>query len=180
MTTFLENLEKLENLFKSGNSQRKQAKSGKSWLCNTASIHHKFKFYRQKHSECTYLHSGFQNFSRGSRPWTLLLEDGHYHRPYPSCAFMARLRHYATRLNAFSISFVHSRPYWQRQWNREFYWPGELVPSVCFILLPVGEPIHRKAINTGRWTGFNGESLHVHWIKQNNIKKEWRFIAGFT
>ena len=64
------------------------------------SIHHKFKYYLPKNSECTYLHTG-------------LLGDGYLPRPHPSRCFAARPRRYVPQLKAFSISFIHYQPYWK-------------------------------------------------------------------
>ena len=92
------------------------------------SIHHKFKFYLQKHSECTYLLRGFQNCSRGLHRRTPLLGDEHLHKSHPSHRFASRHRRYAPQLKAFSILFVNSRPYWKRQGKvRKFHLPWRVV-----------------------------------------------------
>ena len=77
------------------------------------SIHHKFKFYLPKHAEFTYLHTGFQNFFRGHTPGPHV---GGWIPPLaPQTSPISPIRGYAPRLKAFSISFVHYRPYWKNQ-----------------------------------------------------------------
>ena len=114
VTTFLENLESQRIFLSPG----KQAKSGKSQRNHDRAILSAFIINSNFTSKSTlnahFCIQVFKKFS-GITPRTPLLVDGHFPRPHPSHCFTARPRRYAPRLKAFSISFVHSRPYWQSQ-----------------------------------------------------------------
>ena len=94
---------------------------------HTVSIHYKFEFYLQKHAECSYMHRGFPP----------LLGDGHLPRPHPSHCFAARPQRYASRLRVqYTISFVHSQPYWKSQGKvREFHLAWRVVNHVKLVTI---------------------------------------------
>ena len=117
MTTFLENLDKSGNFFKSGESQEKQTKSGKSHgnhdcaILSASITNSNFTSNNTKNAHICI--EFFNKFSRGHTAGPPLLRDGHLPgnpQTHPSSRFAARLRRYAPRLKAISISFIHSHP----------------------------------------------------------------------
>ena len=77
----------------------------------------------------------FSKFFTGVTSPAPLLGDGYLPRIHPSRRFVARPQRYVPQLRAFSILFVHYRPYWKSQGKvREFHLAWRVVTLIIVSL----------------------------------------------
>ena len=122
---------KVRNFFKSGKSQGKQAKSGKcqgNHDCAILSASITNSNFTSKSTQNAHICiEVFKIFPRGHTPGPL----DTYIDPVPLTASQLDFGANAPRLKAFSISLIHSRPYWKSQGKVRAFHLAWRVVTLC-------------------------------------------------